>query len=204
MGINLQTGQRSGFTIVELITVVTVIVILASIVLLTYPGYVSTTHDNSRKSDLQQIASSLKAFAIKNNTFVDSTSTDGSGNKCGANSSGNGFFNEGPDSTYPASILGCLQNAGVLTKNIIDPSGCVNNNSGNQCWTSDGSLTVYMKATCTLNNNPVTYVFAHLEGQSRRDSTIDALCDSGSVAGFTSSSQKWGSSYGMNYYVTVK
>lgn len=203
MGINLGRRRTAGFTIVELATVVTVIVILAAIVLVTYPTYLKTTHDNGRKSDLQEISSALKAYAIKNNTFVDSTSTDGSGNGCGFVGSGNGWFNSGPNSWFPASIATCLKNAGVLSKAIIDPTNCVDD-SVNSCWTGDNSVTAYMKATCTLNGNPVTYVMAHLETQPRRDATIDALCDSGSVAGFNSTSQKWGTNYGMNYYVTVK
>lgn len=195
--------RERAFTIVELVTVITVIAILAGIVLVAYPMYMKTTHDNTRKSDLQQISSALTAYALKNNTYVNSTNTDGGGNHCGASGSGNGWFNEGPDATYPASIMGCLQSASVLTASITDPSGCANNTSSN-CITSDGSTTAYMKATCTLNGTPVTYVMTHLETQQRRDSTIDALCDAGSVAGFTSATQKWGSLYGMNYYVTVK
>lgn len=194
--------REGAFTIVELVTVISVIAILAGIVLVAYPLYMQTTRDNNRKSDLQQISSALTAFALKNNTFVDSTSTDGSGNHCGASGSGNGWFNEGPDASYPASISGCLQAAGVVTTNIDDPTSCINNTASN-CTTSNGT-TAYMKATCTLSGTPVTYVMAHLETQQRRDSTIDALCDAGSVAGFTSTTQKWGSLYGMNYYVTVK
>lgn len=203
MGINLGRRRTAGFTIVELATVVTVIVILAAIILVTYPAYLKTTHDNGRKSDLQEISSALKAYAIKNNTFVDSTSTDGSGNSCGFYGSGNGWFNSGPSAWFPASISTCLKNAGVLSKEIIDPTNCVDD-SVSSCWTGDNSVTAYMKATCTLNGTPVTYVMAHLETQPRRDATIDALCDSGSVAGFNSTSQKWGTNYGMNYYVTVK
>lgn len=204
MGIRETLRQReNGFTIVELLVVVVVIIILASVVLVTYPGYVRSTRDNTRKSDLQQISSALTAYAIKNNNYIDSTSTDGSGNHCGYTGLGNGWFNQGPDAYFPATIATCLKNSGVLSNVIVDPSGCVTS-SGGACSTSDGSTTAYMKATCTLNSTPVTYVFAHLETQSRRDSTIDALCDAGSVAGFTSSSQKWGSTYGMNYYVTVK
>lgn len=191
-----------GFTIVELISVIVVIVILASVLIVSYSGYLQTTHDNTRKSDVQQIASALTAYALKNNSYVDANSTDGSGNHCGFGGSGNGWFNQGPDSFFPASISTCLQKAGVLSQNIIDPLGCTSNTSG-ICTTSNGT-TAYMKVTCTLNSNPVTYVLAHLETQQRRDSTIDALCDSGSVSGFTSSSQKWGTNYGMNYYVTVK
>ena len=61
-----------------------------------------------------------------------------------------------------------------------------------------------MKATCTKDGQAVTYVMGRLEGQPRRDAEIDALCDSGSMAWFNSSSQKWGTNYGMNYYVTVR
>lgn len=202
MGTSLRRRRTAGFTIVELATVVTVIVILAAIVLLTYPGYVTQTRDNSRKSDLQEISSALKAYAIKNNTFVDSTSNDGSGNACGFTGSGNGWFDSGPNAWFPASIATCLKNAGVLSKTIVDPTNCFDGTGS--CTLSDGSVTAYMKETCTIGGAPVTYVMAHLETQPRRDATIDALCDSGSVAGFTSSSQKWGSNYGMNYYVTVK
>lgn len=184
-------------------TVVAVIVILAAIVLVAYPTYVTTTRDNARKSDLQQIATALRAYALKKNTYVDSTSTDGSGNGCGFVGQGNGWMSQGPDAWYPASITTCLKNAGVLAKPIVDPTGCVNGDVSS-CWTSDSSVTAYMKETCTKDGVPVTYVFARLEGQPRRDAEIDALCDSGSVAGFNSSSQKWGTNYGMNYYVTVK
>jgi Tfp pilus assembly protein PilE len=195
--------KRDGFTIVELITVVVTIVALAAVVIVSYAGYLQKTHDNTRKSDVQQIASALTAYALKNNSYVDSNSTDGNGNHCGFTGTGNGWFNAGPDSYNPASISTCLQNAGVLSKNIIDPSGCITN-TGGACSTPDGSTTAYMKMTCTLNGNPMTYVLAHIETDPRRDSTIDALCDSGSVSGFTSTTQKWGTNYGMNYYVTIK
>jgi prepilin-type N-terminal cleavage/methylation domain-containing protein len=193
--------KTAGFTIVELMVVVSVIVILAGIVLVAYPAYLTATRDNARKSDLQQIASSLKAYALKNNTYVDSTSTDGSGNGCGFVGLGNGWFSAGPNAFFPASIATCLKNAGVLSKDIVDPTGC--KADGGSC-TNSGNTTAYMKATCTKSGSAVTYVLAHLDGQQRRDAEVDALCDSGTVAGFDSSSQKWGTNYGMNYYVTVK
>jgi Tfp pilus assembly protein PilE len=203
----MKIGTRSikqgiaGFTVVELATVVSVIVILAAAVLVAYPNYLTSTRDNARKSDIQQIASALTAFALKKNTYVDSTSTDGSGNTCGFLGSGNGWFSAGPNAFFPASIATCLKNAGVLSKDIVDPTACVQD--GGSC-TNSGNTTAYMKATCTKGGVPVTYVLAHLDGQQRRDTEVDALCDSGTVAGFNSSSQKWGTNYGMNYYVTVK
>jgi len=197
----LKRRQSAGFTVVELVTVVAVIVILAAVVLVAYSGYLTTTRDNARKSDIQQIASALSAYAIKKNTYVDSTSNDGSGNTCGFMGSGNGWFNAGPNAFFPASISTCLKNAGVLSKDIVDPTACVQD--GGSC-TNSGNTTAYMKATCTKSGVAVTYVFAHLDGQQRRDTEVDALCDSGTVSGFTAASQKWGTNYGMNYYVTVK
>jgi prepilin-type N-terminal cleavage/methylation domain-containing protein len=197
-----QKQLKEGFTIVELLTVVSVIVILAAIVLAVYPSYLTTTQDNARKSDIQQIASALSAYALKNNSFVDANSTDGSGNHCGFLGAGNGWFNAGPDAFFPASILACLKNSGVLKKDIIDPTGCTSD-APSGCSVS-GATTAYMKATCTKGGVAATYVFARLVGQPRRDTEIDALCDAGTVSGFNSSSQKWGTNYGMNYYVTVK
>jgi prepilin-type N-terminal cleavage/methylation domain-containing protein len=193
---------KKGFTVVELLIVVSVIVILASIVLAVYPSYLTTTQDNARKSDIQQIASSLSAYALKNNSFIDANSTDGSGNHCGFLGAGNGWFNAGPDAFFPASILTCLKNSGVLKKDIIDPTGCTSD-APSGCSVS-GATTAYMKATCTKGGNAVTYVLARLVGQPRRDAEVDGLCDSGTVSGFSAASQKWGTNYGMNYYVTVK
>ncbi len=190
-------GER-GFTVVELLVVIVVIGILAGIVAFTVPGYQQRTRDNQRKSDVSQIAAALNAYALKKNDFVGSTSG------CGYAGHGNGFFNAGPSGSYPASIFSCLQTAEVLKETIADPSDCVSDSGGN-CGTSGGEpVKAYMKATCTKDGAPVTYVLAHLEAQPRIDSEVDALCDSGSVEGFDAASQKWGSRYGMNYYATVK
>lgn len=195
--------NTAGFTVVELATVVSVIVILAAVALVAYPSYLTTTRDNARKSDLQQIASALKAYSLKKNDYV------GVGSGCGLFGDGSGWFNLNFDNSggwYPKSIPKCMQEAGVLTSEdtFVDPSGC-RSDSGGTCGTSPTSpTTAYMKASCTKNGQPVVYVIARLEGQPRRDAEIDALCDTGSIAWFNATSQKWGTNYGMNYYVTVR
>jgi prepilin-type N-terminal cleavage/methylation domain-containing protein len=204
MGIfDRQLKRDSGMTIVELIVVVSVIGILASIVLVAYPAYQQRTRDNERKSDVNQLATALGAYAFQKNTFV----TTASG--CGRNGNGNGWLSAGSAhpgaGTYPRSIVECLQDIKALpTGTFTDPSTCVYD-SGGACGTYRGNpVKAYMKATCTKSSNPVTYLFAYLELLPRKDSEVDALCDSGTVSGFDATSQLWGTNYGMNYYMVVK
>jgi prepilin-type N-terminal cleavage/methylation domain-containing protein len=190
--------KRSGFTIVELLIVIVVIGILASIVMVAYPGYQQRTRDNERKSDVSQFAAAFKAYALQKNDYMESTSN------CGFMGQGNGWINAGPNAFFPNTISSCLKTAKVLTQDIIDPSGCLSD-TGGKCGTASSTPTsAYMKATCTKSGNKITYIFAYLEGSPRIDAQIDALCDAGSVTGFSSATQKWGSVYGMNYYVAVQ
>ena len=64
-----QNGWR-GFTIVEIMVVVSVIGILAGIVTVAYPMYQRTARNNDRKNDLAQMASALKAYALQKNNFM--------------------------------------------------------------------------------------------------------------------------------------
>lgn len=188
--------QTQGFTVVEIVATIVVIGILTSIVLVVYPNYLKQTRDNARKSDLEQISSALNAYAIKNGTFMTT------GSNCGYQNNGNGWFNKGPDANYATTINQCLKTNGQLKTDIIDPTKCTSD-TGGACGTT--AVTAYMKATCTTGGVNATYVFARMEASSPQTAAaIDALCDAGSVSGFTSATQKWGSLYGMNYYEKVQ
>lgn len=187
-----------GFTLVELLIVIAVMGILASIVLVMYPGYRQRANDDTRKSDIQQIASALSAYAIQKNSLI------GTGSGCGKDGNGNGWLSAGPSqiASYPKSIYDCLKDANLLADgDFIDPSGCLYNSGGN-CGTNPAQA--YMKVTCQKGSNTVTYVLTHLESQPRKDAEVDALCDSGTVSGFDVTTQKWGTNHGMNYYVSVR
>jgi len=194
-----QQYDNSGFTIVELLVVIAVIAILAGIVLVAYPGYQMRTRDNERKSDLSQAASALSTYAFQKNTFI----TTG----CGKTGAGNGWLSGDSSHSpglggYPRSIVECLQDINALSSDAFaDPTGCTYD-SGGSCGTNP--VKAYMKATCTKSGSPITYVFAYLESMPRKDAEVDALCDDNSVAGFTLAQQKWGSLFGMNYYMVVK
>lgn len=194
--------QRKGFTIVELLVVIAVIGILASIVLVSWSGYQKRTRDNERKSDMSQIAAAFSAYAIQKNNYM------GTGSGCGLYGNGNGWFNAGPTdlAIYPKSMATCLQEAGLLRDTLLkDPLNCTYD-SGGVCgaYRSPTPVQAYMKATCKKNNVPITYVFAHIESEPLKNNEIDNLCDAGTVTDFTADSQKWGTDYGMNYYVVVK
>ena len=66
---------NTGFTLVELIIVISVISILAAIVLVAYPGYQARTRDNERKSDVSQLASALGAYAFQKKNILKNQSS---------------------------------------------------------------------------------------------------------------------------------
>lgn len=200
MGIIGTKSLQRGFTIVELIVVIVVIGILAGIATVAFPSYQATTRDNERKSDVQQVASALSAHMLKNNNYVEA------GSGCGYVGDGNGWLSATGTGTYPASIVSCLQNAGLLPSGtFVDPSNCryAADTAGNNCGTNGGgNTTAYMKATCEKNGNKITYVMARLEQQTPTGTTaMNSLCDAGSVG---SLNRLWGSNYGMNYYLVVR
>lgn len=194
--------RRYGFTIVEVMAVIVIIGILTGIVVVSYSGYQARTRDNERKSDMSQIAGALSAYLLQKDTYIEA------GSGCGLSGNGNGWFNAGPSDTgagsYPMAIATCLQNAKTLSSGtFVDPSNC-KWGSGGACGAVGGSpVQAYMKITCTKSSSKVTYVMAHLETSAQNNAAMDALCDAGSAAGFTSD-QKWGTTYGMNYYVTAR
>jgi Tfp pilus assembly protein PilE len=189
--------KAKGFTIVELIVIIVVLGVLAGIVALVWPNYLKQTHDAERRSDLQQLATALDVYALQKNNLLTT------GSNCGRSGHGNGWVSAagtvGTD-TYPNSILSCLQAIEALPgEPFTDPSGCVSVGAGD-CTVP---VRAYMKATCTKSSQTVTYVFGHLETEPRIDTEVDGLCDAGSILGFDATTQKWGSLYGMNYYVKV-
>lgn len=185
-----------GFTVVELLMVISIIGILVSIALVVYPGYQQRARDAERRSDVTQIAAALNTYALQNNTYIET------GSGCGKDGNGNGWLAAGSGvAGYTQSILACLEGADILEAGeFIDPSGCTW--GGGSC--SANPAKAYMKATCEKNGKAITYVLAYLESEPQKVTEIDDLCTPGTVLGFTSTTQKWGTTSGMNYYVVAK
>lgn len=65
------TKRRHGFTLVELIVVITILVILGTIAFVSLGSYAGTARDGSRVSDLANLSKGLDLFYVKNGSFPD-------------------------------------------------------------------------------------------------------------------------------------
>ena len=66
---SLSVKRQSGVTLIELLIVIVIIGILASIGVMYYKGPQQRARDSRRKSDLGQIASSLEMYRANNDTY---------------------------------------------------------------------------------------------------------------------------------------
>lgn len=99
--------QRAGFTIVELLVVIVVIGILASITIVSYTGINQKAVVASLKLDMSNAANQLKIFNLEKGVFPTTISNDCAAqpdtptNKCLRPSSGNEFDEDGYSSPSP-------------------------------------------------------------------------------------------------------
>lgn len=190
------SGRRTsrGFTVVELLVVIVVIGILASILIVGYSRVSAQNRDARRTADLAAIADSITAYRLR---YGDPLTRDNCPNG-GGNSLNNGWFNYVNGTTYVKSILSCLTDKGYLSDKYTDPTGCGTTGGadapGRSCA---GTGYAYMKTTCTENGITVTYLMARLElkGEDYTDVRIpNDHC----------SSDSYSNSYKMNYMVKVE
>lgn len=70
--------KNSGFTIVELLIVIVVIAILASITIVAYNGIQSRARDSVRSSDIEQVKKAVELYYVDNGSYP-SVGTDNTG-----------------------------------------------------------------------------------------------------------------------------
>ena len=174
MSIKPMKKSTGGFTLVELLIVIVVIAILASISIVAYSGVQERTRDSLRKTDLAQLAKIIQLYSIDNGDYAAAG--------CG-NGSGSGWLHSDYDGTGPyKSINQCLIDAGHMQQPLRDPSGLNSCNNGADCH-------AYLKASCAAG----TFVMANLETMPQDATATDSAC------GFSS----WDTAYGINYVVKV-
>src|ERR1700761_40839 len=62
-------NKSKGFTIVELLIVIVVIGILATLVIVTFTGIQQKARDSKRKTDIGAVQASLESYYSSNNTY---------------------------------------------------------------------------------------------------------------------------------------
>jgi prepilin-type N-terminal cleavage/methylation domain-containing protein len=184
---------KAGFTIVELIIVITVIAILAAIVITSYNGAQMRSRDARRVANLQSIGEAITSYRLKYGDAVTTSCAGGNGN------TGTGWFNNSTSSGYTASILSCLISKGYLNTGFVDPTGCADT-SGTAAagYTCTRTGYAYAKDTCTdpsNSNQTITVLMAKLEasGSTANLQGANALCSSSTYA----------TNYGLNYMIRV-
>src|SRR5574342_865302 len=77
---SLKTSLQKGFTLVELLIVIVVIGILATLVIVTFTGIQQKARDNQRTTDVNAIYSHLQAYYAQNGSYPTlAMLTDGAG-----------------------------------------------------------------------------------------------------------------------------
>jgi len=61
--------KKSGFTLIEILTTMTIIAVLAGLALVSFQGARKTARDGKRKADLEQIRSALEMYRADNPTI---------------------------------------------------------------------------------------------------------------------------------------
>lgn len=187
----LRMRSSRGFTIIELLVIIIVIGILASIVAVSYNRSLALSRDTKRVADLEAIADSITAYRLRFGNHVEGVTCTG-----GWQGTGNGWFNYVDGFSYTKSILSCLTDKGYLNANTTDPSGCGTQSANAPGKTCRQTGYTYMKSTCTISGQTVTVVMARLElsGNVADLQGANGICSSDSYA----------TNYGMNYMVKVE
>jgi prepilin-type N-terminal cleavage/methylation domain-containing protein len=168
--------RRTGFTIVELLIVIVIIGILATITIVAYNGMQQRARDAIRRSDLATLKTALHTYNVDKGDYAQVG--------CGAANLGIGFITTDYDGVGPLlSVTDCLKGGGYIVNTITDPNVVTGD-----CGGTSITCNRYMKYTCGLN----TYLFANLESVPHTSTDTDSTCMVNLDTG-----------YGMNYILQI-
>jgi len=166
---------NKGFSLIELLVVIGIIGLLSTLAIVKINSVRKMARDTRRMNNLRQIQTALILYNDDHGNWIE----DGSG--CGSGGDGNGWFNY-KGGAYPESTVSCLVDSGILSREIIDPSG------DRVATQLEGNA--YMKYHC--DSPTQVYIFANLEGRPQDPNYTDATC-----------CLACDSNYGINYFVRV-
>lgn len=173
----MKNQTRRGFTLIEILVVVAIIGILATIILASIDQARKNSRDKVRMSDLEQAKAALQIYATANNTYAVAGTGQGGG--------GVGYFSFAGG--YPKSVVQGLIDAGLLTTAIHDPMVPIDQVLVN----GQRAYMIYFHATGPTDG---VCLFAQLE---RPNAGTDATMTNAPIAASTRTSLQ--TSYGINY-----
>lgn len=168
--------SERGFTMIELLVVLAIIALLASVIIAGLSFARAKARDTIRVNDVATIAKALIAHNAEYGHWVE----NGYGEW-----DGNGFFNIPGRTTNGPAMSERLVEAGFLQAEITDPLGSRG---------AEGSHPGYMKYHCPVPpNGPLqVYVYARLESEPITETATDGTC-----------CPECDTNYGMNYYKLI-
>ena len=165
----------SGFTLVELMIVISIIALLATIGIVSYSGVQKRARDSKRIDDIAHIGRGLQLWAGSDQSLA----------SLGGGTSGQGYgWFEYDYSGTPVSIKQVLQNNKLVTNSVHDPRFA--------SMSQD-----YVVSLCTTTSDNRRVIMAKLENaptQTVAQQISQAGCTSGSYS-------TWVTTNGMNYAV---
>lgn len=160
--------MQKGFTLIELMVVIAVIGILASIALVSLTGVQRSARDSQRKSDLASYRTALEGYHA-NNTVYPATVVAGTADTTASPGASSIFGTSSP-----------LIAAGFMPKAILDPS---NNNSACKISTAAAAQAcLYKYLTNTGNTSYVIWAIMENPNATGGVFSIDAKADTKTTA----------------------
>ena len=174
--------RNKGFTIVELLVVCAIIATLATLVYVSIRNAQAQARDAKRISDMDTIGKAYQMYFQKYETYLIKESISDT-IYCGSNTVGFGWFNLSNNGAYTKSISSCLISNGLLSSNVIDPSG--DDSCGADCHAYMVRATANKAALLANLENPTS------DQTKTWDYSIDAQV--------TPSTNSYKAYYGMDY-----
>jgi prepilin-type N-terminal cleavage/methylation domain-containing protein len=170
-GAGVQNKQQ-GFTIIELLIVIVVIGILATITIVAYRGIQDRASDLKRTTDVASVMKAMSIWKQDNGNQFQSSGT-------GAGGTGSGWFSKTGGTYTSKSIKQLLIDQGVLAEGVKDPD----------------TSTDYMVAFCTVSSDNRRVVLTRLKVPPQQTALQQVAGDGCNHQYLTD----WQQDYGMNY-----
>ncbi len=172
--------SKSGFTVVELIIVIVIIAILATITIVAYRGIQERARDDRRKTDIANITKALEIYYDDNGSYPDPNAT--------VSTAGASWY-----SSNDASWAGFVADLTGIAKPAVDPR----NNDDPLASGAHYGYAYYTGSYCGATNAQ-WYLLVYKYEALPKEQFTDGTC-SAPVLG-----ESYASSYGASFYRVVR